>query len=172
MKIIQAITLSMIALVLFTTGAFAQNTVTVPWGDWLAAAYPIVGFVLLILLTAGLAILLPRLPPWVQAAMTPQIQAMLLTYAANALNWGIQQVAGATKGKELEIPVGNAVIAAAVQEALNTWPQKIVDKLGGVEGVKKFILQQAEDHGVIVHSTTTAEGILGSAPVRMVAGPQ
>lgn len=155
---------------LLTTGAFAQ-TVEVPWGDWLSAAFPVLAFVLLILLTAGVALLLPNLPPWVRAAMTPAVQSMLLTYAANALNWGVQKAQGAVKGQELSIPVGNAVIAAAVQEALNTWPQKIVDKLGGPDGVKKWILQQAEDHGVIVNSQTTAEQILHSGPVSSVTGP-
>lgn len=173
MKIIHPVALGFIALALLTTGAFAQDTtISVPWGDWLAAAFPLVAFVLLVLLTFGVAILLPKLPPWVQAIMTPAIQAQLIAYAADALNWGVQKAQGATKGQELTVDVGNAVIAHAAQEALNTWPQKIVDKLGGVEGVKKWLLQQAEDRGVIINSSTTAEQILGSAPVRNVAGPQ
>lgn len=172
MKNIVTIAAAVLALALLTTGAFAQGTVTVPWGNWLSAALPIVAFTLLVLVTAGTALLLPKLPSWVQAAITPQIQAMLLTYASNALNWGIQKVQNAVKDSELSVDVGNAVIAAAVQEALNTWPKKIVDKLGGVEGVKKFILMQAEDHGVIVNKATTAEMILGSHAVRTVSGPQ
>lgn len=161
-----------VAYLILTTAVLAQGTVTVPWGDWLAAAFPIVGFVLIVLLTVGVAILLPRLPPWVQAVMTPAVQQMLLTYAANAINWGIQKAQGATKGQVLAFDVGNAAVAAAIQDALNTMPQKVVDKLGGVEGVKKWILSQAEDHGLILDPNTTADMILSSPQVRAITGPQ
>lgn len=154
--------------------ALAADSIIIPVGDWFGAALPVVAFIVLVLLGIAIAWGLKLAPPWLQALATPAIQAQLLVYAANALNTAVQGVREATKDKVLTIPVGNSVIAAAVQEAVDTWPKKIVDKLGGPAGVAKFLLQQAEDHHVILDASTTTADILNSPAVQAVlrANPQ
>jgi hypothetical protein len=165
--------IAMIAFMLIAFPALAQDTtVTVEWGFYFGAyVLPIASFIVLVLLIVGLGYAIKLLPPWAQALATPAIQAQLIAYAADALNWGVQAVKDATKDKELTIDVGNAVIAKAAQEFIDTAPKNVIDKLGGIEGVKKWLLQQAEDHHVIIASDTTAAQILNSDAVRKVTGP-
>lgn len=165
-----AVALAMLAI--FTAKAFAQDTsVHIPIGDWIAAVMPVVSFVgaILLVVLAGFGIKL--LPPWAQALASTALQKEGVALASQVINWGVQAVEGATKGKEIDLNVGNAIVAKAAQEAINTWPKNVVDRLGGLDGVKKFIVTQLEDHGVILPQGSTAQQVLSSVDVRAVTGP-
>lgn len=161
-----------VAFLLFSiASAFAQaTTITIPTGEWVGYALPIGAFIIMVLLIMALGYLIRLLPPWAQALVSVQVQKQLIGYAANALNLGVQKVREATKESTLTIDVGNKVIAAAAQEAINTWPKNVVDRLGGIEGIKKWLLTQAEDHGVILDPKTTAADILNSPAVSAITG--
>lgn len=161
-------------LLLATTAAvFADDSTSVHFaiGDWITAILPIVAFVLILLVTVGVAILLRFLPPWAQAFGTPMVQKEAVALAANAINWGVQAVAGATKGDVIDINVGSKVVATAAQQALDTWPKHVIDALGGTDGVKKWIVTQLEDHGVVLPTDSTAAQVLASPVVQAVSNP-
>lgn len=145
-----------------------STDVAVPVGSWFADAVPLITAVAGILLSILLGFAIKLLPPWAQALATPAVKAEAVSLAADAINWGVQAVAGAAKGKELDINVGNAVVAAAAQQALNTWPAAVIAKLGGADGVKQWIITQLEDHGVILPDSSTAAAVIASAPVTAV----
>lgn len=164
--------LSVAMFLLYAGAALAQTTtVVVPWGDWVYAALPLVVFVILLALLVGVAFVLPKLPPWVQSAAKLAITKENIAYAAQAINAAVMAVAGAAKGKRLELNVGNPLVAKAAQEFVNTVPKAVVDRLGGLEGVKKFIISQLEDHNVILPDDATTADILNSPSVRAVVNP-
>lgn len=170
-RLLAVAALTLVSMALFIGAALAQTTnVSLPIGDWIGMVLPIGSFIIMVLLIVGLGYLIRLLPPWAQALASVAIQKQLIGYASDALNIGIQKIKDATKGQVLEVNVGNAVIAAAAQEAINTWPKAVIDKLGGLDGIKKWLLTQAEDHGVILDPSTTAADILNSPAVKSVTG--
>lgn len=57
-----------------------------------------------------------------------------------AVNYGLNAVAGATKGKTLSIDVGNQVVTQALGYAVDNGPGKLIGWLGGEEGIRDKIL--------------------------------
>lgn len=57
----------------------------------------------------------------------------------NAINYGINAVAGAVKDKTLEVRVGNEVLAKALQYAVDNAPAWLQQWAGGPEGLAKKI---------------------------------
>lgn len=164
------VTAALSILAILCTAAYAQtadtlsvvnSVVTIPYGNWIAAAAPLVGAILFMASMALLAYLIARFaPPWLQAALNKQVLDVVQRYAADAIEWGVQAVQGATKGKEVSINVGSEVVAAAVQHAVDTWPKAVIDQLGGAEGIKNEIIKRLEDAGVILPQNSSADDIL------------
>lgn len=86
----------------------ADGTVTVPIGDWITQSVAVVSTLCVTVLTAITA---RWAPAWVRTYLTEQ----LLT---RAVDYGLAVVAGAAKGRVLEIPVANAVIREAATYAV------------------------------------------------------
>lgn len=171
LHILKTIVAAIVLFALACSVAMAQATsVSIPYGDWIVASLPVLSFIVLVLVIFGLGYALKFLPPWAQALITPALEKEAIVWASRALNWGVQAIAGAAKGKELDIPVGNAVIAKAAQDFIDSAPKAVVDRLGGIEGVKKYLLKQAEDHGVILATDSNAKDILNSPEVKAVTG--
>jgi hypothetical protein len=57
----------------------------------------------------------------------------------NAINYGLNAVAGAVKGKTLDVDVGNKVLAQALQYAVDNAPAWLQTWAGGPEGLAKKI---------------------------------
>lgn len=171
MRFLRFLALTILFSLLWIGAGFAQSTVTVPVGDWLYAALPAVSFVLLVVVLVVLALLLPKLPPWAQAALKLAITKENIAYAAQAINAAVYAVAGAAKGKELTLNVGSPVVAKAAQSFVDTAPKYVVDRLGGLEGVKRFIISQLEDHGVVLPDDVTADMLLAMPQLKAVTGP-
>lgn len=89
-----------------------DGTVTVPVGDWIVQATSSLAS----LAVAGLMWVASRwLPTWIRMQLTEQ----LLT---RAVDYALAVVAGAAKGKVLEIPVANAVLREAANYAVKHAP--------------------------------------------------
>lgn len=145
-----------------------DTTVTIPYGNWISAVLPFIGFIVLLGVIILLAYVIKFLPPWAQSLVAVAGQKELIGYAKQAINTAVMATQGAVKDKEIKLDVGNPLVAKAVQTAIDTWPQAAIDKLGGVDGVKKFVISQLEDHGVVLPPDATTDEILASPEVSKV----
>lgn len=124
-----------LAALLHPAAAMAADTTTVavPIGDWLQQAVPIV---------AGLSAtwvmwLLSRLPAqWLALAKTARFDQLLV----NAIGYGLNAVAGAEKGKVLSVDLGNKVVAAALQYAIDNGSEAVIKWAGGRDVVAQKII--------------------------------
>jgi hypothetical protein len=89
-----------------------DGTVTIPWGDWIADGAQTLASLCL----AALSWVLARwAPQWVRMQLTEQL-------LSRAVDYGIAVVAGAARGKVLDIPVANEVIREAAAYAVANAP--------------------------------------------------
>jgi hypothetical protein len=121
--------------------ASASTTVTIPYGDWLAAA----ANSLIVILGALLAYGFRLLPAQVVGILQSLRADQLLT---KAVEYGINAVAGAAKGKALDVNVGNDVVAEAVNYVIQQGPAWLINWLGGEDGIRRMVIARlplAED---------------------------
>lgn len=135
-----------IAVLLVSTAAFAADTAPetvaqaqseatkVVWG-WGAAATAAAQFVAY-MVGLGLAYAMRQLPANILAIFGNMRVELLLQ---NAINYGLNAVEGAVKGKTLEVNVGNEVLAKALQYAVDNAPVWLQSWAGGPEGLAKKI---------------------------------
>lgn len=109
----------------------APGTVTIPWGDWITALQTILVTAIMGAITWILAMLPASIRTFFQ---TQQVEQVL----RRAVDYGVNAVAGAAKGKKLDVKVGNEVLAAALQYAIDNAP-KLVAKLGESNIAEKII---------------------------------
>lgn len=106
--------------------------VTWAWGATVSQAGQAVAWLL-----ASIAMfLLRKLPANIVAIFGNARVELLLT---NAINYGVNAVAGAAKDKVLEVDVGNKVLAQALQYAIDNAPGWLQTWAGGPEGLAKKI---------------------------------
>ncbi len=102
----------LLAVVLPPVAHAAEGTVTVPVGDWIVQATTSLAS---LAVTALMWIAARYLPTWIRMQLTEQLLIRAVDYA-------LAVVAGAAKGKVLEIPVANAVLRAAADYAVDHAP--------------------------------------------------
>lgn len=113
------------------------TVVSLPWGDWLAAAVSWGGDAIVAVILALLARLLAILPATVGSLVkTLQVEQLL----ARAVDFGINAVAGAAKGRVLTADLGSQVLAEAANYAVQHGPKGIVDWMGGPAALREMIL--------------------------------
>lgn len=124
---------------LLATAALAQaapasdTLVHIPIGDWIGQGASI----LLTLAGAVLAFALAKLPASIVAMIkTAQVDQLLL----KAIDYGINAVAGAEKGKTLDIDVGNAVLEKALQYVIDHAPAWLIQWMGGDAMVREKLV--------------------------------
>lgn len=135
-----------LALILLAAPAFAADTapetvaqaasestkVTWAWGALVGQLAETAAW----LLAAAGMFLLRRLPANIVAIFGNARVELLLN---NAIGYGLNAVAGAVKGKTLEIDVGNQVLREALQYAVDNAPAWLQSWAGGPEGLAKKI---------------------------------
>ncbi len=111
---IVAATLALMAplVVSLPPAAYAADNVVVPVGDWIGQASGAIASIAVAVLSWIAA---KWLPAWVRTYLTEQL-------LSRAVDYGIAAVAGAAKGKVLEIPVANAVLREAAIYAVDHAP--------------------------------------------------
>lgn len=128
----------LIALLVIVNIAHAQDTtiVTISWGqivqDWASA--------ILSIALAGLA----AAWAWLGRSIPSQVFAILVSLRAEqflqkAIEYGINAVAEASKDKRLEVNVGNAVLAKALQYIVDNAPGWLIAWMGGKEVIAEKI---------------------------------
>lgn len=151
---------ALLALACLVVPAFAADTsvVAIPLGSWTEQVAAVAGSVVLGILLW----LLRQLPPAIyQALRTAQAEQLL----GRAVDYALNAVAGAAKGKTLSVDVGNAVVAAAASYAVENGPGMLIRWLGGPEAIERMILAR-------IHLGPDAEIVgRGAAGVTIVPAP-
>lgn len=113
--------------------AVVGTAVSVPAGDWLTDTAAFLGP----LLAAAVLWMVRKLPPQVASLLMSMRVDQLLN---KAIAYGINSVREATHDKPLTVDVGNAVIAKALQYAIDHGPGKLIDWMGGTEMIREKII--------------------------------
>lgn len=115
----------------------ASPHITIPYGDWVAQIAEIVSALLVPVLLAVVSRLAYVLPAPITAAINTSRVEQLLD---KAIGYAMNTVAGAAKGKSLDVNVGSQVVAEAVNYALQQGPSKLIVWLGGQDALIRMIL--------------------------------
>jgi hypothetical protein len=114
------------------------TAVVLPWGDWIVAIGQTLTSVLLPVLVALLGKAVYQIAPWARLFLT---QARLEQMTKAITDYALNATEGVVKGQALTIPVGSAVIAKAVQRAVDAAPAKVVEAAGGPNGVAELVFR-------------------------------
>ena len=106
--------------------------VTWAWGETVQSSAKALAWIL-----ASVAMFLLRQLPANIVAILGNARVELLVN--NGINYGINAVSGAVKGKVLELNVGNEVLAKALQYTIDNSPGWLQSWAGGPEGLAKKI---------------------------------
>jgi hypothetical protein len=135
-------------------------------GSWFADLIPIVGSILMLVITWAFRFL----PGYIRTA----IQLLRLDQVlARSIDVGIARVQGAVKGQTWSVDVGNAVVAAALENFLASAPASLVEWAGGKEGLIRKILARItdwlpKDFGDVKPTNVNVNRGVGSDPVAPV----
>ncbi|MFY9295008.1 MAG: hypothetical protein WAP03_30645 [Methylorubrum rhodinum] len=103
-------------------------SVTLSAEAMVAAAAPTVSAFAVTALSTLATILLGRIGPvWLSSLLASRIEIVVRT----AVDYALNALEGAAKGQVLTIPVGSAVVAKALQRALDSTPAWIIRLAGG-----------------------------------------
>lgn len=143
-----------------TVAATVQpGTVVVPYGNWLEEALPIVGqivaYVIMLVLLWALRLVPASLRAFITAERVRQVEQLI----ARGVDYGLNAVAGAAKGKTLDVHVGSQVVAEAGQYVINHGPDKLIDWMGGPDAIKEKIIAR-----IPLAEQATAAEVLDKAP--------
>jgi hypothetical protein len=112
--------------------AVAAGSIRLPVGEWIAAAASLAAPVIAI----AYAYLLRQLPEQLVGILrTLRVEQIL----DKAIAYGINAVAGAAQGKNLDVKLGSEVLAEAVQYTIDRAPGWVIQWTGGREGIEKMI---------------------------------
>lgn len=115
--------------------------VTIPWGDWVSAAAASMGETILMLVLSVVAWMSRKLPAGVSAMLkTKQVEQLL----QRAVDYALNAVAGAAKGKTLDVNTGNEVLNVALAYAVDRAPAQLIAWLGGPEALQHMILARLQ----------------------------
>lgn len=142
--------------------AAAEAAIVLPWGDWIVAFATAAQAVLTPLLVALATGLIARFGPLLSYVLSKSVvEGMVRRVTDYALN----AVAGAAKGQVLTVPVGSAVIAAAVQRAADQAPGFVVKAAGGLPGIAEKVFRRLalEDRATAANTLAPALAAAGLA---------
>ncbi|WP_454813748.1 hypothetical protein [Labrys neptuniae] len=143
----------------------ASTAVSLPIGQWISD----IGTVVLAIAGGLIAWIVRKLPAQIaQIITTAQVDQML----TKAIGYAINAVEGATAGKTLNVNVGNAVLAQALNYVTVHAPQWLIEWLGGLDAIaQKIIARLNLDPAAGVSSINGTPVITGSAPAAPSPAP-
>ncbi|MCJ2033794.1 hypothetical protein, partial [Methylobacterium sp. J-068] len=107
----------------------APTALVLPVGDWLSTFFAAVVPSAVTLIAGAITVGISKVAPWAALFLS---QKRIETTVQTAVDYGLNAVEGATKGAKLSVPVGSAVVAKALQRVIDSTPQRIIDKAGGL----------------------------------------
>ncbi|AWN41205.1 hypothetical protein [Methylobacterium durans] len=133
--------LAMLAALLVPEAALAAadpTSAVLPWGDALAAAAQGAGSAVVPVAAAAATAALARVAGPLRLLVANTLVERLVR---NVGDYALNAVAGAVKGRTLTVPLGSAVIAAAVQRAADQAPAWLLREAGGLEGLAEKVFR-------------------------------
>ncbi|KQQ11897.1 hypothetical protein ASF53_14560 [Methylobacterium sp. Leaf123] len=137
-----------------------------PWGDAVVALVQGLSALLTPVLVAAFAAVLARFGGPLRLLVT---EALVERLVRNATDYALNAVAGAVRGRRLTVSVGSAVIARAVQRALDQAPAWLIQAAGGGEGVAEKVFRSLPLEAAATTGNTlepALERTLGQGPAR------
>lgn len=163
-----------------SSSAEVASVVVVPVGGWVEQIAPILQDALLALVTGLVAFALRSLPAAIRTYVTAGITAQVEQIVDKGIDWAVAAVAGATKDKIWSIPVGNAVVAKAVQYVIDHGPAWLITWAGGQAMITQKIIARVgdllPDNAQVTGGTTISASSTGvdnsgaAAPITAVVG--
>ena len=129
----------------------SSESVVLHWGDALGAGAQALSAALLPVAITTATALVARFAGPLRFLVTNSLVERLVR---NATDFAINAVAGAVRGRTLTVPLGSAVIAKAVQRALEQGPSWLVRAAGGRDGIaeKVFRALPLEDAATVANT--------------------
>lgn len=120
-------------------------TIVIPWGAYVdqiinQIILPSMGVIIAGLITYIGSKLPAAIRVYVNKKNTDAVEQLL----TRAVESGLNKVSGAAKGKTLTVDVASPVLASAAQFAIDKAPPKLVEFMGGPEGIKESILARLD----------------------------
>ena len=132
------------------------GTVALPWGDALAATAQGLGAALVPLAAGAATAALARVAGPLRFLVTSTLVERLVR---NVGDYALNAVSGAVKGRTLSVPLGSAVIAAAVQRAADQAPAWLLREAGGLEGLAEKVFRSLPLEAAADAANTLRPGI-------------
>ena len=123
------------------TAPAAPTAVVLPWGDWIVAIGQAATAVLLPVLVGLISKAVYQVAPWAMLFLT---QKRIEQMAQAVTDYALNAVGGIAKGQQLSVPVGSAVIAKAVQRAVDVVPAKVIAAAGGQNGIAEIVFRKLD----------------------------
>lgn len=135
MKSLRFVGAMLLGIALWPALALAAETtsISVPVGSWISEAGIFIGP----LLAAAALWLVRKLPAQIASIL---IAARVDQLLQKAIDYAINSVAGAAKDKALSVDVGSAVVAQAVQYAIDHGPGWMIGWMGGADMIREKII--------------------------------
>ncbi|GJD58413.1 hypothetical protein [Methylobacterium dankookense] len=133
--------------------------VVLPWGAWLVAFAEAVQAVLSPVLVALVTGLVARFVPLASYVISRSVVEGVVRHVTD---YALNAVEGAAKGQVLTVPVGSAVIAAAVQRAADTVPGFLIRAAGSLPGLAETVFRRLDLEPAATAANTLAPA-LGAA---------
>ncbi|MGX5773560.1 hypothetical protein [Methylorubrum zatmanii] len=142
-------------------------SVVLPWGDALSVLAQGGTALVTPVLAAAFAAMLARIGGPLRLLVT---DALVERLVRNATDYALNAVSGAVRGRTLTVSIGSAVIARAVQRALDQAPAWLIRAAGGGEGLAGKVfrglpLEEAATAGNTLEPAL--EKIVGRDPTRV-----
>lgn len=115
------------------------NTITIPAANYIDQIAVVIRDIGTAALPALAALILTMLPMPIRAFAGPFMQKFMDQLLQRAIDYGVNAVKGATKDGNLNIPVGNAVLAHALQYVIDHAPGWLIKAAGGEDGLRQKI---------------------------------
>ncbi len=146
-----------LAVLCTPTAARAEAaSLVLPWGAWLVALAETLQTILNPLLVALVTGLIARFAPLagyvISRGLVEDMVGRVTDYALNA-------VEGAAKDQVLTVPVGSAVIAAAVQRAADAVPGFLIRAAGGLPGIAERVFRRLRLEAAATAANTLAPAL-------------
>lgn len=139
-----------------------DNSVTIPYGQYVAGLGDIAKSWLQPLLLAALtSVITFAVPGPLGAIASSYLRSNGEQIISKGIDYGINAAKGATKDGTLTIPVGNKVLAHAVNYIVENGAPKLIEWLGGPDGVAQKVfarLNVAKDTGIDDFNVKPATG--------------
>ncbi|GJD95729.1 hypothetical protein [Methylobacterium iners] len=159
--ILAAALLASLALAPHAACAADAGSVVVPWGDTLVAASQAAATLLLPLAAAAITGAVARIAGPLRLLITTALVERLVR---NVSDYALNAVAQAAHGRTLTVPLGSAVIARAVQRALDQAPAWLLRAAGGPRGLAEKVFRTLPLDAAADADNTLAPALQALAP--------